>query len=133
MKNIFIPDTTPLTADEVREMRAESGLTADEMSDKFGISVKTWRYWERNGCSPAWSFLVREVLDGAVDDISQTRLSVNVLEDLIDLLGGYNKFYQTIGISSGTLDAWKKKGVASQSGWGRALTIMAELNGIGVE
>lgn len=127
---IFIPDTTRLTADEIREIRSGFDLTVCQMSEKFGLSDKTWSNWESNGCSPAWSFLVREIVDGAVDDISQTHLPSATINELVELVGGYTKFYKALGISNATLNVWKKKGAPGQLGWGRTLTIMAEINGI---
>lgn len=45
-------------ADRLRELRAASGLTQEELADRAGLSARAITQWERGVREPAWSNLL---------------------------------------------------------------------------
>lgn len=126
-------DLSPMTGEEVRALRKSYGLTTRDMADMVGVPQQTWSKWEHNYCPGPWAFLLRELEDEAVEDISPVCLTGDIVREIRETLFGTGRaMAEQLGLNVNTVYHWTQRGVSGRCGWGRALVVIAGFYGVEV-
>lgn len=124
-------DLSPMPAEEVRAMRRRRNLSVKKMAPLVGTWPDTWSRWERRGAPPQWAFLLREWHDEAIDDIGPADCPPETVRALRRLAGDDGEYLQDLlGIHPTTVSRWCRDGANGRRGWGRALTVIAQIYGV---
>ena len=81
---------------DVKELRAELGLTQSELAYKCGVTIRTVQNWESGGVIPQATLKFLDILKNNHENDSRTRPSAReegVPYYDVDFIGGFNQVY----------------------------------------